>query len=162
AALAPVVIFLAYPGGFLYGGLLVALLPSLWEGRRRWQTWLGYGLLVLSTFTAFALLVLGPIRAQQNPVLQNYWVDFPNWHRPWSVPLWSCGVSLRFLEHVWRPTGGVLIVPALIGARSLWRRQLRSELLLLAVPVALAMLAAWMHAFPFESRVVLFVAAPLC
>jgi hypothetical protein len=159
--LAPVVIFVSYPGCFVYGALLVALLFPLWDGRRQWQAWLGYGLLVLITFTAFALLVTGPIRAQRTGALDACWPDHPDLRYPWTVPLWSLTTFFGFLEHLWRPTGPVLILPILIGSISLWRRQRRMELVFLLLPAALAMMAAWIGAYPFESRLVLFAAAPL-
>jgi hypothetical protein len=153
--LSPLVIFLSYPGVFLYGGVLVASLPELWQRRREPQAWLAYGLLGLTTVTLFLLLLLGPIRAQHTEALNDLWVDYPDWQRPWTVPLWSVLTVCKFLEHVWRPTGAVLLLPAILGAWRLWRRGLREELLVVTTPVALALLAAWAHRFPFESRVVL-------
>jgi hypothetical protein len=38
---------------------------------------------------------------------------------------------------------------------------LRRETALLALPVVLTMMAAWFHAFPYHSRVILFTTAPL-
>jgi hypothetical protein len=161
AALAPLVIFLSYPGGFIYGGLLLALLPSLWQERRDSRAWLAYAALVLCTFAAFALLVTGPVRAQRTAALEAVWIDYPDWDRPWAVPLWSAEAFVRLLEHLWRPTGGALILPAALGAMSLWRRRRRAELLALGLPVLLALPAAWLRAYPFESRLILYAAAPL-
>jgi hypothetical protein len=160
-ALAPVVIFLAYPGCFIYGGLLVALLPGFWERRREATAWLGYALLVLTTCSAFVLLATGPIRAQRTAALEACWKDYPDWHHPWVVPGWSVASSMRLLEHLWRPTGGVLILSAGVGAFSLWQRRRRTELLVMAAPVMLALLAAWVRAYPFNTRLVLFAVGPL-
>ena len=68
AAVAPVVIFLAFPGCFVMGGLLLAMLLEVWTQRRQIGAWLGYGLIVLTTFTAFGLLVVGPVRASTRPL----------------------------------------------------------------------------------------------
>ena len=161
AGLAPLVIFLSYPGCFVYGGLLIALLPGLWDCRRQWQAWLGYTALVAVTFTAFFLLLIGPIRAQQTAALAGHWTDYPEWHEPWLVPLWSVGVSIRLWEHLWRPTGGAPIVAVVLGAIGLWRRKQREEAAILALPAILALLAAWLRVYPLESRLVLYAAAPL-
>jgi hypothetical protein len=118
-------------------------------------------ILVLCTFVAFYLLLTGPIRAQRTTALDACWHHYPDWSNPLLVPLWSVKVFLQLLEHLWRPTGGLLILPALLGAVSLWRRNKRPELILLVGPGLLGMLASWMHAYPFESRVVLFVVGPL-
>jgi len=157
-ALAPVAIFLSYPGCFIYAGLFLALLPNVWAMRAQKRTWIGYVGLMLTTGLCFALLVLGPVRAQRTAELNACWTDFPEWDRPWLVPFWSVEAVVRFLEHLWRPTGAAFVLAAALGWRSIWRRGLRTELLIIGVPAALAMLAAWLHAFPFESRVALYVA----
>src|SRR5262245_60579141 len=54
ALLAPVVTFLVYPGCFLYGGLLLALLPAVWRSRRP-MCWCGYCGLTVTVFVSFAL-----------------------------------------------------------------------------------------------------------
>lgn len=155
--LAPVVIFLSYPGCFLYGGVMTAFLPDLWMRRHRWQSWLGCLVLACTTFLSFFLLLIGPVQAQHTASLKEWWIDWPNWHHPWSVPLWSLDVLFRFLEFIWRPTGMALLVPALLGLRSFWQRRQQRELVLFVVPGLLTMLAAWIHAYPFESRVILYL-----
>jgi len=64
---------------------------------------------------------------------------------------------LKFLEHLWRPTGVVLIVPLGIGIMSLVRARRTADLLILTVPTMLTMMAAWFHAYPYESRVILYL-----
>jgi hypothetical protein len=161
SVLAPVVVFLAYPGCFIYGGVLLAFLPAWWRRRRDWRSHAGYALLLAATVIPFVLLVLGPIHDQRTPILNTFWTDFPDWRRPWSVPLWSLDAFGRLLEHLWRPTGHALIIPAVIGGVSWWQRNQRLPLLLLGAPVFLALSAAWIGAYPFESRVVLFTAPAL-
>ena len=70
--LAPVLIFSVYPGCFLGGGLLVALLPAVWR-KRQVKTWFGYGFLVLTVVTAFGLLLAGPVRAQRFAGIVDCW-----------------------------------------------------------------------------------------
>jgi hypothetical protein len=161
AALAPVVIFLSYPGCFIYGGLILAMLPGLWHNRKQWSSWAAFTLLVLCTLLSFYLLLVGPIRAQRTSALDACWVNYPNWRSPHLVPFWSVEVFVQLLEHLWRPTGPILVVPAVLGAFSMWRRNKGVELVVLAMPGVLAMMAAWMHAYPFESRLLLFAAGPL-
>src|SRR5262249_39835706 len=88
AALAPPIIFLCYPGCFLFGGVLVALLPAVYRDRRA-IVWLTYGLLTLAVFLPFTLLVLGPIAAQRCDMMAADWRRFfPPWHRPAVMPGW--------------------------------------------------------------------------
>jgi hypothetical protein len=162
AALAPVVIFSAFPGCFVMGGLLVAMLPEVWNHRRQPAAWLGYALVALTTLAAFGLLLIGPIHAQHTSPLAEMWTDtFPNWNQPWTVSWWCLRTNIGLLDHSFRPVGGALLPLAIIGGVSLWRRGRRAELLLLVTPVLLAMLAALMRAYPYGSRVMLYAVAPL-
>ena len=162
AILAPIVIFASFPGCFFMGGLLVALLPDVWNERRSWAAWLTYSLIVLTTFASFAALVAGPIRAQHTPELHGMWTDtFPDWARPWTVPWWTLRAFFDGVDHSFRPVGGLLTPAVIAGSIALWRRGLKRETVLLALPVVLALVAAWLHAFPYDSRVILFTTAPL-
>src|SRR5262249_36579878 len=57
SVLAPVVIFLSYPGCFLLGGLALCLLPAVVRARRA-GTWLLFGLFLTSLGVAFLFLWL--------------------------------------------------------------------------------------------------------
>ena len=65
------------------------------------------------------------------------------------------------VDQSFRPAGGLLAPAIVVGAIVMWRRGMRRETMLLALPIGLTMLAAWLHAFPFDSRVILFATAPL-
>jgi hypothetical protein len=124
ALLAPVVIFLSYPGCFLYGGFLAAHAPAVWRQRDR-RTWLGYGLLVLAVFGSFTLLVLGPVHAQRGQPMTDCWVrEFPQWQRPWTVPFWTCYSTVEVVRYCTTPgpVGQALAGLALCGAVLFWRR----------------------------------------
>ena len=159
--LAPLAIFLSYPGCFVVGAILLAFLPALWPRRQIWWSWLLYTLVVVSTFAAFYLLLAGPVRAQRTQLLESCWNQYPDWTNPLQIPVWSVNAFLHQLVHLWRPTGDVFALMAAVGAVRLWTSHRRLELILLGVPGMLAMLASWMRAYPFESRLVLFVAGPL-
>jgi hypothetical protein len=148
-ALAPILIFLSYPGCFLCGGLMAALLPAVWRDRKR-STWLAFGLCGLTIAVAFGLLWAGPVRAQRVATLMGYWTgQFPDWERPWRVAVWPATATFEVLRYCCKPTGGLLTGLAVIGAASLWRGGQHSRVLLLLVPVALAMLAACLKYYPF-------------
>lgn len=160
-ALAPLVLFTAYPGCFVYGALLLALLPAAWQTRRP-AAWAGYAGLVLVVFGCFALLVLGPARAQRDATISACWEQmrqFPDWQRPWTVPLWTASSVLDLLDYCFKPLGQCLLPLAIAGSVLVWRRS-REVLVLLAAPPALALAAAYLHAYPFGGTRVMVFAAP--
>jgi hypothetical protein len=160
ALLAPIVIFLCYPGCFLYGGVLVALLPALWSDRRP-TAWLCYGVLVLTVVASFLLLALGPVHAQRHEMMTMCWLSqFPNWQRPWSVPPWMLFSTLDVVRYCFEPTGHALGFLAAVGAVVLWRRGERELVALLALPLLLALGASCFRAYPFGGARVEVFAAP--
>jgi hypothetical protein len=159
-AAAPCLIFVAYPGCFLCGGILVALLPAVYRSRRA-GAWLGLGLLGAVVLGSFAVLLEGPIHAQRCQAMEQCWVGaFPNWHRPWTVPIWTTLSTFEVFRYCFEPIGQVLLLPAMLGARSLWRRQHQSYALLLVVPVLLALIASYAGAYPYGGSRVLVYATP--
>jgi hypothetical protein len=160
AAVAPLVIFLVYPGCFLLGGLMLALLPALWRERRRPGPWLAFAGLALSCGGAFLLLYLGPARAQRDGAMESCWVDaFPPWHRGWwAVPVWVVKSTLDALTYCCYPAGQVLVVLLVVGAVGLWRRGERAVLVLLLAPAGLALVASLLGSYPYcGSRVLVYL-----
>jgi hypothetical protein len=158
--LAPPVICLAFPGCFLCGGLLIALLPAVWRSRRP-GTWLGYVLLALVIAGTFALLLFGPIRAQRCDEMTSCWLDhFPPLAHPWKVPAWALVSSLEIGRYCCRPTGQVLMVLAAVGTFLLWRRGQRAAVTLMVVPIGLALAASFLGAYPYGGTRVMVYSAP--
>jgi hypothetical protein len=151
AGLAPLVILLAYPGCFLLGGLMLVLLPALWRERARVAPRLAYGTLALSVGAAFLLLYLGPVRAQRNAGLVDWWsYAFPPWGGPWwAVPVWVVRNTLGVLSYCCAPVGHLLAGILVVGAVGLWRRGERMALALLLAPAGLALLAAFLGGYPY-------------
>ena len=161
AGLAPLVLFTSYAGIYVYGGIFLALLPDAWAQRRQRNAWLGWLVLMAAVAGTFYYLLTGPIHAQRTPLMEAYWQDYPDWRKPWIVPFWSINVFVQYIERLWRPTGFLLLVPIVVGATVLWRRGRRTELVLLIAPVLLAMFAAWLRKYPFETRLLVFNAGQL-
>jgi hypothetical protein len=160
SALAPLMIFLAYPGCFLCGGLLVALLPAVWRNRRP-RVWLGYAGLTLTITVSFGILLLGPVRAQRCAAMTSCWAgQFAPWDRPWRVPLWTLASTFEIGRYCCRPTGHLLLALAGIGTVLLWRRGNRGVVMLLGLPVGLALVASYIHAYPYGGVRVLAYASP--
>jgi hypothetical protein len=157
--LCPLLLWLSYPACFLEGGLLVALLPLVWR-RREAGSWAAYLLTVALIGVSFLAMVRGPAASQRDNVVVDCWkACFPDWQRPWSVPLWTLASTLEVGRYCCKPFGQSLMILAGVGAVVLWRRG-REATLLLTVPLGLALLAAFLHRYPYGgSRVLVFMAS---
>ncbi len=157
---APVLIFLSYPAIFLYGGVLAAPAPAVWREKRA-SGLAAFGLLAVTVGGSFSVLLLGPIRAQHEPALAAYWVnDFAPWGRPWFVPVWTLLSTLEVGRYCCKPLGQVLVPLAVFGAVILWRRGARSLAVLLATPILLALVGAFLHRYPYGGDRIMVYAAP--
>jgi hypothetical protein len=158
--LAPIVIFGSYPGVFLCGGVFIALLPELRKNARA-STLLATGLLGATIVVAFAAFYLVTIRVQRSAAMDAAWVHtFPDWNRAWTVPLWAVTSTVSVVDYLCRPIGGILIVPAFIGAARLWRNGRRDFVLFATVPMLLAMLAALPKCYPYTGARTMVFAMP--
>jgi hypothetical protein len=160
APLAPLVIFLCYPGCFLCGGLLLALLPAVYRSRRC-SHWLQYAGLALLVGGSFLLLYYGPVRAQRCEAMDSCWPrQFPDWQRPWRVPDWTFFSTLEVVRYCCEPTGTVLSALAAVGAVLFWRNGQRRLLVLGLAPLGLALVASFLRAYPYGGVRVVVYAAP--
>jgi hypothetical protein len=160
AALAPVLIFLSYPACFLCGGIVVACLPGVWRERRK-TTWLAYLALVVAIAGSFALLFLGPVRAQRSHELINYWTrQLPDWDHPASVPRWVLTSTFEMLRYCWKPSGGLFLPLACLGAILLWRNGQRRLVAFLGVPILLALAASCLEHYPYGHTRTMLYALP--
>jgi hypothetical protein len=167
AIVAPIFVFLSYPGCFLMGGVLMASLPAVWKGGpdRRWaeafSVWLAYGLLSFTVLTSFLLLLVGPVHAQRDEAMTSCWVDlFAPWHQPWKVPLWALASTLEIFRYCCPPAGQPLAILAVVGGIHLARRERGALLALIQIPVLLAFFAGCVRAYPYGGARVLAYAVP--
>lgn len=161
-AVSPLVIWLAYPGAFLCGAALTALLPAVWRDRRPAILAL-YSLWAAAVAAAFLLLVLGPVQAQRTGPMDACWTNhFPDWSRPWRVPFWAVASTWEVVRYCVKPLGQVLLLPAVVGGCHLWQESRRGLVLLAVGPLGLALIAALLHRYPYGgSRLEVFAAPGL-
>ena len=162
ALLAPLILSVAYPGCFLYGAVLLVLLAGVWRAPRP-AAWLAYGVLAATALATFALLLLGPIRAQRDPTIVDCWQamrQFPDWHSPVSVPGWLLRSTFDLFGYCAKPLGEWLAPLAGVGGVVLWKKGRRDACALLVAPIALAALAACLKAYPYGGMRVMVYAAP--
>jgi hypothetical protein len=150
--LAPFALWLSYPAAFVLGTSLLILLPRVVRSRSasRWACWGLYGLWGLVVLGAFAALVLGPARAQRVAALDGCWVShFPPLDQPAWVPVWTVASFLEVCRYCFKPLGTGLALLVVVGA-SVWARSGRGVwVLLCALPLGLALVAAFLHQYPF-------------
>jgi hypothetical protein len=160
--LAPMLIFIAYPGCFLCGGLLVTLFFAVRQQKLK-TIWAGYGILALVIMESFGLLALGPARAQRcGPMVECWLRQFPHWDRPWTVPGWALFSTLDLVRYCFEPAGHILGLIAFLGGAVIWRQGQRPLAALLCIPCLLAMLAAFMGAYPYGGARVEVFTLPAC
>ena len=157
----PVAIFISYPSCFVCGALLLYLLAEAWVAG--WRARLLYSCWAGALVCSFAILCLGPIRAQHTTVIDGCWQGhFPNWSQSWYVPIWSLGVVADVFRYCFKPIGNLLASCGIVGFIWLWRSGHRRTLLLLVGPALLAFFAALLHRYPFGgSRLEVFLAPAL-
>jgi hypothetical protein len=156
----PVVVWLCYPGCFLCGGVVLALAWDVWRDRRP-ACLVAYGSLAVAVVSSFAALYFGPARAQRCAAMESCWTgQFPDWGQPWTVPFWSVASTLDAARYCFMPWGYPLALFAIAGGIRLWKSGLREFVTLAAAPLALNLLAAWLHGYPFGGARVVVHAAP--
>jgi 4-amino-4-deoxy-L-arabinose transferase-like glycosyltransferase len=147
--LSPLLIWLSYPGSFLCGALLIALLPAVWQRGKGWHLGL-YGVWAAVVGVSFLALLLGPIQAQRRPETVAHFTGlFPDYGQPWGIPLWLVQQTLGVFHYACNPNGGWLAFLAIPGVLYFWREQDRRLLILLVLPLGLALVASFLHCYPY-------------
>ena len=157
----PPAIWVSYPACFVAGGLLLALLPAAW--RSGWSGRGSYVLLALATGAAFVALVVGPAAAQRTAAMDECWQDhFVPYGRPLFVPVWAVVSTFEVVRYCLLPAGNALAVFAAVGLVRRWRDQPagRPALVALVVPWGLALVAAFLHRYPYGAARVMVYATP--
>jgi hypothetical protein len=155
----PLAIWLSYPGCFIAGGLLAATAFDM-RADRRPASWLALAMASVTVGVSFVALLAGPARAQQSTALLSCWQNFfPPYRRLYAVPLWTIASSLDLTRYCFEPAGAILGLFALAGARQLWRSGRQWLVLVAGVPGILALVAAFLRAYPWGgARVDMFLA----
>lgn len=159
---APLILSVAYPGCFLYGALLLVLLADVRRSRRP-TAWIAYGVLAGIVLATFALLLIGPIRAQRDATIVDCWQamrQFPDWQNPLSVPGWLLRSTFDLFGYFAKPLGEWLAPLAGVGCVVLWKQGQRDWCVLLVAPIVLAAVAACLKAYPYGGMRVMVYAAP--
>ena len=160
AIVAPIMLWMVFPACFLFGGVLVALLPKLRQSRRPID-WIAYVMLAITVGVGFLTLYFGPIRAQRCGPMDGCWGGLmADWSRPWHMPLWSLASTLEVVRYILQPVGQLLVGVLAFGAVAMWRSGQRDLVLVFLTPILLVFFAACIRAYPYGcSRIIVFNAS---
>jgi hypothetical protein len=179
----PICIWLSYPACFLSGGIILGLLVQMYESSKRVESvipenndlreltlsdrlrnikipsWPFIALLILLVGLSFLALAIGPAKAQRDGAMESCWSNhFPDWSRPWMVPIWSFFSTTDILRYNLIPLGQFLTLIAIFGAIQTWREGNRAWLAVLLGPALLTFIASCLHKYPYGgSRVEAFL-----
>jgi hypothetical protein len=163
ALAAPFAVWVSFPACFVLGGLILGLLPAaVCEGRRGR---VALAVLAATVGVSFVALALGPVAAQRCAAMDSCWTaHFPDWSRPWFVPVWAVLQTLEVCRYCLMPLGQVLAVFAGFGVAVLLARPGGRDLVaVLLAPLGLALAASFLHKYPYGGmRVEVFATPALC
>ena len=129
--------------------------------RARGNTFLArYAILNLAPLVSFLLVWHFCIRPQHVPMLDHFWSDrMVDWSSPLMLPAWLAARVWELSLYTERlPIGGVLLLPAILGAFALRRELPRWKYFAVVLPFVLTFIAAAAHEYPLGGgRVTLFL-----
>lgn len=165
AVVAPVGIWLSFPACFVFGGVLVALLPAAWRGG--WGGRAAYLAFAAAVLVSFGLLAVGPAKAQRTKKMEDCWTaesgSFADWSQPARVPVWAVANTFEVVRYAFHPYGWPLLLPVVGGALAWWRRPGgRAVACAALLPMLLAFVAACLGKYPYlPARTTAFLAPAL-
>jgi len=159
----PVMLWLSFPACFVLGGWFLSQTPALLRSRSHGD-WLSALALAGVVAVSFIVLVTGPIAAQRDASMESCWTGgFPDWSRPWMVPIWSVISTLNILGYCISPQGWELMPLAIVGTIVLRRSARPGLLTVLLAPLVLVYIAALLNKYPYcGQRVMVFMMPAAC
>lgn len=143
-------VWFSEPVVFLMGGIGLALLPQILRDFRGVKGWLIWAVLCLPAAGSTIVLYAVSMRYQQSPVFLQFWSDyFPNYSHPFKIPWWTIKQIYLLCNYPYRPLGVIILLLAILGIVRLHRAGNDQFLAILTFPIALTLLAAIAHVYPF-------------
>lgn len=162
AAAAVVTVWLSFPSVIVFAALSLALMPGVVKSSRRgFVHYVLLNLPVVASFGGSFLLALHA--AQQNTSLMEYWLDaYIDFRHPLTIPWWLIRHLNGLCDYALPATGPLVFVGCVFGITRLWtggrdaptqqeaQPHNRQLLWILAGPVAMALVPAALHRYPFD------------
>lgn len=147
AAVGSVLVWVSYPIVFVFAAISLALLPRIVRQR---HGVIRYLVVHLPLIISLALVYWFCMRVQRDVHLDDMWRDkFVEFSAPLQIPARLGGRIWGLFQYSLVPVGGLLILPAIVGAIALRDRHDGESYRLLTLPFALAIAAAALHRYPF-------------
>jgi hypothetical protein len=106
-------------------------------------------------------LLLASIQAQLSGGLLSFWTpSFPDTSSACALIYWLGRSLLGLFNYFWQPLGAALMLLAVLGSVSAWRNARRVELLVLTMPILVALVASFLHRWPFGGNQHMVFAGP--
>lgn len=169
AAWGPIAIGLSFPALLVTGGVGLGLAPAVWRtrDRRAWLAYVTYGVGVVATF----VLLLGFYKTapQDHAYFHRNWAPaFPPLDSLPQLFTWflamNTGYMFAYPEGGERGLSSLTFLCFLAAAVVLWRRRQRTVLAVCVLPLAVALVAAAMHRYPYgmSARTMQYAAPVIC
>jgi hypothetical protein len=152
-------VWLSFASSFVFAGTSLVLAPRVFRGWR----WPERGAYVVANLIALASLglVSSSITVQRSAGLLSFWASsFPDTSSMAALIYWLGRSLLGLFDYFWQPLGGVLIALAVLGCSRARHQARRLELCVLTVPVLLALIASFLHRWPFGGNQHMVFAGP--
>jgi len=162
AAVAAVGLWFSYAAVFSLAAAAIFLAAQL--PRHGVREWARLAVCAAPAGVSLVLVYHLSMRAQRDANLETAWIHaFPDFSRPWSIPAWLVGSTWEVFQDQMYPAGPIMLAGAAVGVWTLWRSEQMALLLLLTAPLALNLLAAALHQYPYAgTRLTLFLNPGLC
>jgi len=141
-------VWLSFASSFVFAGTSLMLAPHAvrtWY----WPERTAYVVANVMVLASLALL-LASIQAQLSGALLSFWTrSFPDTSSTSALIYWLGRSLLGLFNYFWQPLGVALILLAVVGSVSAARNGRGVEVLVLVTPVLLALVASFLHRWPF-------------
>jgi Dolichyl-phosphate-mannose-protein mannosyltransferase len=163
AAVLPIILWLSFPACFVVGGWFAAQLPALLRSRSS-RDWIGIIAVAGLVAGSFIWLAEGPAKAQRDGAMESCWTTgFPDWQRPWLVPVWVVRSTIDIFCYCIPPQGWACVGVVVAGGAWVYRQGQARFLALMFVPMGLTLIAALAGKYPYcGMRVLAYMTPAFC
>ncbi len=152
-------VWLSFASAFVFAGTSFVLAL---RAMRTWhyQARTAYVVANVMVLASLALL-LASIQAQLSGDLLSFWtLSFPDTSSASALIYWLGRSLLGLFNYFWQPLGAALILLAVVGCARASRHGRRVEVLVFVTPILLALVASFLHRWPFGGNQHMVFAGP--
>lgn len=152
-------VWLSFASCFVFAGTALVLAPRaarMWHHPER----TAYAVANVMMLASLSLLLVA-VQPQLSGGLLSFWTrSFPDTSSAFALIYWLGRSLVGLFNYFWQPLGAALIVLAVLGSISAWCSHRRAELLVLVTPILVALVASFLHRWPFGGNQHMVFAGP--